>query len=422
MNRKKVIIIFIIFAIISILSIAIPTIIKTEFKNETEAVHTNSSGISANLPEKADEEDQTKQEVPTENEKEITNDSAEENGTSQEEETQSDASSKKDDSTDENKVSESPSESSQSTKSESKSDSASKTQSTVKNTTVTESIPFETIKQNDSSLAKGQTKVVQEGKNGVKSVTYKETYENSKLASKEVVSSNVTQQPINKIIKVGTKEASENVEYTYTYEIIHFEVIEKYDNTLAKGRYVVDQEGRIGKQKTTYKVTDVEGEQLPRYDLVSKDVVVQNPINKIVRVGTKEVDPSTVFLPASDARNILNSSGLFRQEGNGDVYNYYTFNDSYEVQVVMGSNHVDKVYFDGLNYNAWKNTTKEELIEALGPSEAEAEWQFAQKETKRIEAAVRAAANAVYGSGTDADSLYREMMNEGTNRYFIREF
>lgn len=76
---------------------------------------------------------------------------------------------------------------------------------TTKETTSTESISFNTIKKNDSSLEKGKTIVVQEGQNGARTITYKETYKDGKLTSKEKISSEVTKQPVDKIIKVGTK-------------------------------------------------------------------------------------------------------------------------------------------------------------------------------------------------------------------------
>ena len=77
---------------------------------------------------------------------------------------------------------------------------------TTKTTTATESIPFETEYQNDATLEKGKQVVVQYGQNGVRTITYKETYQDGKLVKKEQVSSTITKQPVKQIIKVGTKE------------------------------------------------------------------------------------------------------------------------------------------------------------------------------------------------------------------------
>jgi hypothetical protein len=77
---------------------------------------------------------------------------------------------------------------------------------TTKNTTATESINFKTVEQNDPNLEKGKTAVAQEGQKGILTVTYKETYKDGKLASKEKISSQVTKAPVDKIVKIGTKE------------------------------------------------------------------------------------------------------------------------------------------------------------------------------------------------------------------------
>ena len=66
--------------------------------------------------------------------------------------------------------------------------------------------PFETDQpQNDANLPKGQTKVLQEGVNGERTVTTEFTTTNGVTTSK-VVGSSITKQPINRIIAVGTKE------------------------------------------------------------------------------------------------------------------------------------------------------------------------------------------------------------------------
>lgn len=85
---------------------------------------------------------------------------------------------------------------------------------TTKTVTSTESIKYETKQQNDSSLEKGKTAVVKKGQNGVRIITYKETYKDGGLVSKEKVSSAVTKQPVDKVIKVGTMEPKPAVSTT----------------------------------------------------------------------------------------------------------------------------------------------------------------------------------------------------------------
>lgn len=78
---------------------------------------------------------------------------------------------------------------------------------TVKST-VKQTVAYKTVKQNDSTLAKGKTKVVQNGKNGVITKTIQTTYKNGKVSSTKTLSSKTTTKAVNKIVKVGTKVAT----------------------------------------------------------------------------------------------------------------------------------------------------------------------------------------------------------------------
>ena len=69
----------------------------------------------------------------------------------------------------------------------------------------TEVVPFETIEQNDENLLKGETKVIQDGVNGERTILTEVTIVNG-VESSKVVQNSITTQPTNKIISVGTKE------------------------------------------------------------------------------------------------------------------------------------------------------------------------------------------------------------------------
>ena len=69
----------------------------------------------------------------------------------------------------------------------------------------TEVVPFQTIKQPDATLPKGQTKVVQEGVSGEQIVFSEVTTVNGKQ-SRKVIKTSITKQPVNKVIAIGTKE------------------------------------------------------------------------------------------------------------------------------------------------------------------------------------------------------------------------
>lgn len=70
-------------------------------------------------------------------------------------------------------------------------------------------IPYETITK-DVSTGSGtkQNKVVQDGVDGLKEVTYKAKYQNDKEIEKVEISSKVIKKPINKIIEVRTKQVT----------------------------------------------------------------------------------------------------------------------------------------------------------------------------------------------------------------------
>lgn len=70
----------------------------------------------------------------------------------------------------------------------------------------TEDIEYETTYEDDSSLAKGKEQVSVDGENGEKEVTYKITYVNGIEESREVADETVAKEPVNKVVKVGTKE------------------------------------------------------------------------------------------------------------------------------------------------------------------------------------------------------------------------
>lgn len=68
-----------------------------------------------------------------------------------------------------------------------------------------ETIKFETIEKNDQSLEKGHTKTVQEGKNGLKELSYKVTFTDGKETHRKLIEEKVIKEPVNKIVLKGTK-------------------------------------------------------------------------------------------------------------------------------------------------------------------------------------------------------------------------
>lgn len=79
-------------------------------------------------------------------------------------------------------------------------------QQTVETKEITEtvSLPFSSETKDDASMASGTSKVVQEGVNGEKTITYQVVYEDGVEKSKVAKSEVVTKQPVSKITANGT--------------------------------------------------------------------------------------------------------------------------------------------------------------------------------------------------------------------------
>ncbi len=58
----------------------------------------------------------------------------------------------------------------------------------------------------DDSMWKGDNKVTQEGQAGTQVIEYETTYKNGNLIKREVISEQVTKEPVTKIVTRGTKE------------------------------------------------------------------------------------------------------------------------------------------------------------------------------------------------------------------------
>ncbi|HLR08594.1 MAG TPA: ubiquitin-like domain-containing protein [Bacillota bacterium] len=74
---------------------------------------------------------------------------------------------------------------------------------------VEEAIPFETEKQYDETLAKGEEKVIEQGREGIVVLTYEITTENGEEVDRELVDEEVTEERQNRTIAIGTNEAEQ---------------------------------------------------------------------------------------------------------------------------------------------------------------------------------------------------------------------
>ncbi len=70
---------------------------------------------------------------------------------------------------------------------------------------VTEEIPFKTVSTPNSSLASGRTRVVTEGKNGVKEIMYNVTYHDGVEQTRELAGERIVSEPVNCVKEYGTQ-------------------------------------------------------------------------------------------------------------------------------------------------------------------------------------------------------------------------
>ena len=76
-----------------------------------------------------------------------------------------------------------------------------------------ETLSFDTIEREDSSMTEGETEVIRAGKAGSRNVTYRRTYRNGELVATKVLSQKVLESPRDRIVVVGTKEPAPSVNY-----------------------------------------------------------------------------------------------------------------------------------------------------------------------------------------------------------------
>ncbi len=81
----------------------------------------------------------------------------------------------------------------------------------TKTVTTTEAIAFESTTRNDSSIEKGRSIKSVTGVLGERTLIYDVKYQDSKEIERKLISSEVTKDPVNELILIGTKEVVQYV-------------------------------------------------------------------------------------------------------------------------------------------------------------------------------------------------------------------
>lgn len=146
----------------------------------------------------------------------------------------------------------------------------------------TEKTPFETEIRVNPDLQPGETKVVQEGKQGEIKHTVKVNAENGEITTEDT--SEKISDPVKQIIEVGPAKNQTELTDKHTEKTPYDTVIE-YDPNLEVGKVVEDQAGAFGEKEIT-KTWKLENGK-PVGDPETSEKVVKDPQPRKLRVGTK---------------------------------------------------------------------------------------------------------------------------------------
>ncbi len=150
--------------------------------------------------------------------------------------------------------------------------------------TVQETVRYTTETVSDSDRPEGDPDiVVQEGRNGIRTVVYTVCYRNGTEISRTEKSSEITTPAVNRIISVATGEFTVSYE-TVTVTVPYTTVYEDAPNWRV-GEEAVATEGQDGLKEVVYQVRkDKNGNEISR--TVYSETITKNAVNKVIYRGT----------------------------------------------------------------------------------------------------------------------------------------
>lgn len=240
---------------------------------------------------------------------------------------------------------------------------------TEKTITKMEIIAFETQTVENPTLAEGTEKIVQEGQNGERTITIKQTLVDGQVLKEEEVSSEITKTATPTIIEIGTKKAEESIvtglpdtapthenpalevtEKVVSHtESIAFETEEVYDDTLPDGTRLTVQSGQAGQKTIETKQTFI-GDVLVKSEAVS-EAVSQAPVNQIVKIGTKPI----TALPDTAPTHELPEVALTEDTTTNTESIPFESQIIYDATLAEGTRNVDQVGQAGVQTTITKN-------------------------------------------------------------------
>ena len=203
--------------------------------------------------------------------------------------------------------------------------------------TWTAQVPFEVETRPNPELKPGEIKVVQKGVPGEK--TYTADFTSTGDDGSVKVEEKQTKDPVKEIIEYGPAAEDTSV-VTKVEKPVPFETEIVFDNTLEKGKQVVDQEGELGTEVVTSTQKIVDGK--PSGDPEVTTERTKEPTKRIIRVGTYDpapsVEPKQVELPYSTKiiydKNLEPGQEVVDQEGENGIIEVTVENGQPSVKTV----------------------------------------------------------------------------------------
>ncbi|QRP99097.1 G5 domain-containing protein [Corynebacterium sp. FDAARGOS 1242] len=155
--------------------------------------------------------------------------------------------------------------------------------------TVAADVPFGVKVEFDPNMPAGTSKTVTEGKPGKKTITVTQKVTNSQPDGEATVEEKVTEQPVDQVIKVGTKPSEASEKVTWTAQV-PFEVETRPNPELKPGEIKVFQKGVPG-EKTYTADFSAKGDQA---SVTPEEKQTKDPVKEIIEYGPKAEDTSVV--------------------------------------------------------------------------------------------------------------------------------
>lgn len=160
---------------------------------------------------------------------------------------------------------------------------------TIRSYTEEETIPFMTERRYSDAYYEGESVLMREGVEGVRSVTTTVSYLGSEMVGKWVRTA-IETEPVNAIVLVGTKdpESKERIEIVTS---IPYQTITKDDPNAPEGTSRIQTPGKNGTRTDVYEVIYYKGKEISRTYV---DSLVTEPTAEVVLIGIRHTETKSV--------------------------------------------------------------------------------------------------------------------------------